>query len=155
MIMFADLQRANLEVARPPGVALTVVAPTVELVGTFEVNEGLMRIDMDYGHLRAQEATATLDDAARAKAMTSTDRLIVARDHAWFAEEALWQAPRRHAGSTADALAGLKQLKSIVGAALAERVALGLPSPDGAEAWSTTWEAHHGPRPAALPADLG
>ncbi|MGZ7014824.1 MAG: patatin-like phospholipase family protein, partial [Acidimicrobiales bacterium] len=153
MIMFADLQRANLEAPRPAGVDLTVIAPTVELVGTFEVNEGLMQIDMDYGRLRAQEATATVDEATRARAFALTDRVIVARDHAWFAEEALWQARTRSAtGSpaTAGMLEQVVALKGVVRTALAERVALGLPSPEGADAWATTWEAHTGPRPAGL-----
>jgi len=33
MILFADHQRANLAAVRPAGVDLTVIAPTVELVG--------------------------------------------------------------------------------------------------------------------------
>ena len=108
--MFADHQRANLAADAPAGVALTVIAPTVELVGSFEVNEGLMRIDMDYGHLRAQEVTAGLDPATQARAEALTDRIIVARDHAWFAEEALWRDP-----STAPPdLTRLEVLKAIV-----------------------------------------
>ena len=150
MIMFADLQKANLEVARPPGVELTVIGPTVELVGTFEVNAGLMHIDLDYGHLRAQEVTAGLDPATLARAQALTDRLIVARDHAWFAEEAIW---RDHASSAPD-LAAIRALKAVVRTALADRVALGLAAPDGADAWSTAWEVHADARPAVLPADL-
>ena len=158
MIMVADLQRANLEVARPDGVGLTLIAPTVELVGAFEVNEGLMRLDMDYGHLRAQEATAAMDEATRAQAFALTDRIVVARDHAWFAEEALWRAPSastgRSAATAADTLAQVRALKAVVGAAVGQRAALGLTSPEEAATWSTGWEAHHGPRPPGLPDDL-
>jgi predicted acylesterase/phospholipase RssA len=158
MIMVADLQRANLHVARPDGVGLTLIAPTVELVGAFEVNEGLMRLDMDYGHLRAQEATAAMDEATRVQAFALTDRIVTARDHAWFAEEVLWRRPpgasSRSAATTADALAGVRALKAVVGAAVTQRAALGLPSPEEAATWSTGWEAHHGPRPSGLPDDL-
>ncbi len=156
MIMFADLQRANLEAPRPDGVGLTVIAPTVELVGTFEVNAGLMHIDLDYGHLRAQEVTAGLDPATQARAEVLTDRLIVARDHAWYVEDRLWQAPTGKGSdpAVADLLQQVQALKGEVRAALADRVALGLASPDRADAWSTAWEVHAGPRPAGLPADF-
>ncbi len=154
MIMVADLQKANLEVARPPGVGLTVIAPTVELVGTFEVNAGLMHIDLDYGRLRAQEVTAGLDPASRDRAEALTDRLIIARDHAWFAEEQLWHPEKGAGTATPDALLQIRALKGVVRAALADREALGVASPEGADAWSTEWERHAGTRPSVLPADL-
>lgn len=148
-IGFFDQQRRSLVGPWPTGAAagavrVRAVAPTVDLVGAFEVNEGLMRIDMDYGWLRAQEATADLPEPDASAARRLTDRIVVARDRAWFVEEALWR------GEPAT-LADVQRLKQVVADALARRAALGLAPPEGAEAWSATWEAHAVERPDALP----
>jgi len=71
------------------------------------VNEGLMLIDMDYGWMRAEEVTVELSPADRETAVELTDRITVARDRAWFAEELLWRAEDPGAGDLAP-LRGLK-----------------------------------------------
>ena len=133
-LMFYDQQRRSLQV--PEGVGLDVIAPTVDLVGAFEVNEGLLRIDMDYGWLRAQEALADIDEGTRALARLLTDRIAVARDRSWYAEE-LVMADRP--GATLD---DVRRLKEVVGETLDRRAALGLEPPPGASSWASTWEAH-------------
>ncbi|MCU0269240.1 MAG: patatin-like phospholipase family protein [Acidimicrobiales bacterium] len=147
-IAFASAQRSQLRVQRPAGAELRTVVPTVDVVGAFEVNEGLLRLDMDYGHLRAQEALADLDDDVRARAMALTDRAVVARDRAWYLEEAWWHAPA--GGGTGD-LGALRAAKQEVAEALTARAALGLALPAGAEAWWEGDEHHRGDRPSELP----
>ena len=68
-IGFYDQQRTNLTYPLAAGGHLTVVAPTVDLVGPFEVHQGLMLIDMDYGGLRAAESFAGLPAATLARAV--------------------------------------------------------------------------------------
>ena len=144
-IMFSDHQRANLGVAVPDGTVVTAIAPTLDLVGAFEVNEGLMRIDMDYGALRAAETLAELAPDDRARAMVLTDRAVAARDRAWFLEEDLWRGD--DSGGRLDAL---RRCKDEVRSALEERASL-VPLPDGVDGWWTGWESHAAPRPEGLP----
>lgn len=150
MIMFLAQQRASLAAPRADGVRVRAIAPTVDVVGAFEVNPGLLRIDMDYGWLRADETLADLDTEGRATATAATDSAIVARDHAWHLEQALWdgvlEPPDRHA-----VLEAARRCKRAVAAALERRAALGLDLPEGADAWATTWESHDGDRPDDLP----
>lgn len=149
-IGFFERQRANLAVPRPPGVGLTVVAPTLDVVGPFEVAQGLMLLDMDYGWLRAAEATADVTDEVRQRAMAASDAATAARERAWYAEEALWHG----AEPTADALDALRATKRQVHRAMAERAATGLPLPPHTERWWLAYESHAEPAPTGLPADL-
>jgi hypothetical protein len=146
-ISFADRQRANLDVRRPDDSTLTVVAPTLDVVGPFEVEHGLMLLDMDYGWLRAAETFADLSAADRAVAQQASDRVTAARELAWYLEEDLWAA----GGATDEELRRLRDLKVRVRAAMQRRTALGLAAPDGAERWHVGYEAHTGERPAGLP----
>ena len=150
-IGFAEKQRENLGVPRPPGTELVVVEPTVDLVGAFEVNAGLMHVDLDYGALRAEEALADLDDDARAAAMDATDRVVVARDRAWYAEEDAFTSAT--ADEAAPAMERVRAAKRQVRDALAARAAAGLPADDLAEGWWRGYEAHAVARPPHVPAD--
>lgn len=133
-LMFFDQQRRSLDL--PSDVALDVVAPTVDVVGAFEVEEGLLRIDMDYGWLRAQEALAGLDAGTEVEARRLTDRIVVARDRAWFAEELVASG---QPGADGDDVA---RCKAAVATALDRRRSLGLEPPPGAEAWASEPELH-------------
>lgn len=124
-----------------------MVEPTVDVVGPFEVDQGLMLIDMDYGWMRAAEACAELDETARGRAMACSDRAITARERAWYLEERLWSGE-----APAGALARLREVKREVEDAVAERASLGLPTPPEAEGWWRGWEPHANPRPAHLAA---
>ncbi|MCC5953900.1 MAG: patatin-like phospholipase family protein [Acidimicrobiia bacterium] len=150
MIMFLAQQRASLATPRADGVAVRAVVPTVDVVGAFEVNPGLLRIDMDYGWLRAEETMADLDDGDRAAAMAATDTAITARDHAWHLEQAAWDGGLEGAERQA-VLDAARRCKEAVGEAVARRAALGLTTPPGADAWATGWESHEGTAPDDLP----
>jgi len=149
-IAFTQRQLDNLAVPVPDGGSLEVIAPTVDVVGPFEVAQGLMLIDLDYGRMRAAEVLAGLDDDRRARAMEASDRVVAARERAWYLEEELWAAGR----ATADDLARLRHTKDQVRRALATRSGLGLPAPEGAPRWWLDWEHHGTDRPPGLPADL-
>lgn len=145
---FSAKQHDNLAVGLPEDAELTVVAPTVDVVGAFEVNPGLLRIDLDYGALRAVDVFETEGAGVRRRASELTDRIIVERERAWYLEEELWQAP-----VPGDLLRGVRAAKRAVREALSDRAALGLPVPDGADAWWSTYESHSSRRPDVLPAD--
>lgn len=142
-IGFADTQITNLAVTGPPGSSVTVVAPTVDVVGPFEVQQGLMLLDMDYGRMRAEEATADCDDDQRARAIDASDSITVARELVWHLEElGADEGPNAAAGKAA-----IEALHERIRSALDERAAAGFTEPPGADAWVSGPEHHGSDRP--------
>ncbi len=146
-IVFAERQRADISPTLPPGTTLTVIDPIVDVVGPFEVSQGLMLLDMDYGWCRAADLLADVSDPVRAAAVGATDAIVTARATAWHHEETIW----RHGEPGAFELDRLRKLKQTVRDALRERRVLGLPVPDGADRWWADYEVHRRPRPPSLP----
>ncbi len=138
----------NLATPLPDGTVHTVIQPTMLVVGTFEVHPGRMRIDIDYGWLRAQETVAGLDDGTRPILTTTSDTIIRLRQRAWSIENRLIE--RRDAADLSD----LRATKAAIGSALVARSALGFPGPDGSEVWRHGWELHTRPVPDDLPASF-
>lgn len=147
VVAFAERQQANLHPPLPPGVEVTVIDPVVDVVGPFEVAQGLMLLDMDYGWMRAADVLGVVDRDTRRRAEEATDAVAVARTRAWHLEEAIWGTGRAHSTD----LAAVAECKRAVRDAVCERKGLGLPTPPDAERWWTGYEAHRGPRPACLP----
>ncbi len=141
-IAMADRQRENLAVALPLNAALITIDPVVDVVGYFEVQPGLLRINKDYGWLRAADVMAEGDTTLRSEIADETHRLTAARLQAWHLEEAIWESSR--AGDHADAgtVALLRELKRQVHDIVDQRKQLGFPVPDGCEAWWTGYEVH-------------
>ena len=152
MIGIADRQQANLGVTLPEGVTLTTIDPVVDVVGLFEVQPGLLRINKDYGWLRAADVLAEGDPAIVADMAESTHAVVEARREAWRLEESLWApTPRQDASDHAGTLALVREQKERVRELLDRRKQLGFPVPDGCEAWWTEYEAHTTARPRGLP----
>jgi hypothetical protein len=141
-IAMADRQRENLAVALPPNATLITIDPVVDVVGYFEVQPGLLRINKDYGWLRAADVMAEGDATVLFEIAAETHRLTAARLQAWHLEEAIWESSR--AGDHADAgtVALLRELKRQVHDIVDQRKQLGFPVPDGCEAWWTGYEVH-------------
>ena len=152
MIGVAERQIANLNASLPEGVTLTTIDPVVDVVGLFEVQPGLLRINKDYGWLRAADLLAEGDTAMVADMVDGTHAIVEARREAWRLEESLWSAGRSDA-STAGTLALVREQKQVVRALVDRRKQLGFPVPDGCEAWWNAYEAHTRTRPDGLPAD--
>jgi predicted acylesterase/phospholipase RssA len=149
-IAFAERQKADIAQPLPAGTTLTVIDPTVDVVGLFEVSQGLMLLDMDYGWCRAADLLAEVSEQARAVVVETTDAIVTARAMAWHREEELW-----HKGAVAELeLDRLRKLKQTVRDALRERRALGVPTPADADRWWSEYEVHHRPRPSFLPPSL-
>jgi NTE family protein len=151
VIGMAERQRENLATALPEGVTLTTIDPIVDVVGLFEVQPGLLRINKDYGWLRAADILAAGDPTLVADMAAQTHHLIGARLQAWHLEESLWTAPSAGAQADAGTLALLRQLKHEIARVIERRKQLGFPVPDGCEAWWSDFEAHSGQRPPNLP----
>lgn len=149
-IALVDRQRTDLAHPLPAGTTLTVIDPTVDVVGPFEVAVGLMRVDMDYGWLRAADVLSRDHQAERQAAARATDALVTARVQAWYLEEELWSAGRP--SRPAAALAALVGLKRAVREAAWERSKLDLPQMPGHERWWSGYEEHGRPAPSWLPA---
>jgi len=141
-IAMADRQRENLAVVLPAAATLTTIDPVIDVVGYFEVQPGLLRINKDYGWLRAADVMAEGDATLLAEIAGETHRLTAARLQAWHLEESIWESSR--AGDHADpgALSLLRELKRQVQEIVDRRKQLGFPVPDGCEAWWTGYEVH-------------
>jgi NTE family protein len=146
-IAFAGRQHANLGTALPPGASVTLIDPVVDVVGPFEVAQGLMLLDMDYGWMRAADVMADVDPETRRRAALATDAVAVGRTRAWHHEEAAWRAGRAGGADVEE----IDRCKAAVRDAVAERKGLGLPTPPDAERWWTGYEVHQGQAPAGLP----
>jgi NTE family protein len=151
MIGVAERQRENLAVALPAGVSLTTIDPVVDVVGLFEVQPGLMRINKDYGWLRAADLLAEGDPTLLTETAEGTHQLIADRLRAWHLEETLWTASNERAQADAGTLALLRELKQQIYRAVDQRKQLGFPVPENCESWWTDYEVHGGLRPANLP----
>jgi NTE family protein len=151
MIGLADRQRENLEVTLPDGATLTTIDPIIDVVGIFEVQPGLLRINKDYGWLRAADVMAEGDAAMLAEVAAETDVLVEARVNAWKLEETLWAPTRATAGSQEGTLALLRELKEQIRQVVEHRKQLGFPVPAECADWWTEYEVHSGERPPGLP----
>ncbi len=145
---FLETQEANLAVPLPPGTTNTVIAPTLDVVGSFEVHRGLMSIDIDYGWMRAQETLARPDEGLAPIVTTATDTITVQRTRAWHLERRCMEDA---AGMTPTRFAALEQIKAAVRSAVTARAALGFAAPPGAERWWTDFETHSLPIPDTFP----
>ena len=150
MIGVAERQIANLNIHLPEGTTLTTVDPVVDVVGLFEIEPGLLRINKDYGWLRAADLLADGDASIRADIADGTHAIVEARREAWRLEESLW-AVGRIGESDAGTLALVREHKETVRALVDRRKQLGFPVPDGCEDWWTGYEAHTAERPQGLP----
>jgi NTE family protein len=156
VISLADRQRENLAIALHPGVSLTTIDPVVDVVGFFEAEVGLLRINRDYGWLRAADVMAEGDPTLRAEIAAQTHEIAEARLRAWHTEEKLWGSSslgRSALGRESEAgiCALLRECKLAVRDLVDQRKQLGFPVPDGCEAWWTEYEVHDNERPAHLP----
>ncbi len=128
------------------GAALTAVTPSMNVVAPFEVQQGLLLIDMDYGWMRAAEAT-DLDASCQRIAQGMSDALTVGRIRAWYLEEMVIEADVAGQEPAEDVAVALRSAKSTVATQLASWRQWGLPTPSGADAWATSAETHNRPLP--------
>ena len=154
MIGVAERQISNLQVALPAGTSLTTIDPIVDVVGLFEVQPGLLRINKDYGWMRAADVLAEGDADMVADVAEGTHALVEARREAWRLEEELWTADGP-ATDEAGTLALVREHKRHVRDLVDRRKQLGFPLPDGCEAWWGEFEVHTSPQPQTLPARPG
>jgi predicted acylesterase/phospholipase RssA len=151
VISLADRQRENLGIALAPGASLTTIDPVVDVVGFFEAEVGLLRINRDYGWLRAADVMAEGDPTLRAEIAAQTHQIAEARLRAWHTEEKLWGTAPLGRGSEAGICALLRECKLAVRDLVDQRKQLGFPVPDGCEEWWTEYEVHDAEPPAHLP----
>jgi NTE family protein len=151
VISLADRQRENLAIALAPGVSLATIDPVVDVVGFFEAEVGLLRINRDYGWMRAADVLAEGDPTLRAEIAAQTHQIAEARLRAWHIEEKLWGASPRGGDSEAGICALLRESKSGIRRLVDQRKQLGFPVPDRCEEWWTEYEVHDSARPSHLP----
>jgi len=147
---YLSTQLDNLAVVLPDGVTNTVIEPTIDVVGSFEVHIGLMNIDIDYGHMRAVEVLSGLDEAVVPIASAASDSITLHRQLCWQLEDHAISSGVMHR----DVLERLRALKRSVRSAVGAWTELGFSGPAGIEAWGQTWELHAADVPEHFPADL-
>ena len=150
MIGVAERQLSNLHVGLPAGSTLTTIDPVVDVVGLFEVQPGLLRINKDYGWLRAADVLAEGDPALLTGMAEGTHAIADARRQAWRLEESLWTEDRS-GPPDAGTLALVREQKEIVRDLVDRRKQLSFPVPDGCESWWNEYESHLEARPEDLP----
>ncbi len=149
MIGMSDRQLENLATTLPAGTILTTIDPVVDVVGLFEVEQGLLRINKDYGWLRAADLMSEGDSNVTAEQADGTHVLAQARVEAWELEERLWHTAS--VDNVAGDLALLRECKEQIRTIVDQRKQLGFPVPEGCEAWWTDYEVHGAARPSHLP----
>ena len=151
VISLADRQRENLAIGLTPGVNLSTIDPVVDVVGFFEAEVGLLRINRDYGWMRAADVLSEGDPTLGADIAATTHKIAEARLRAWHTEEKLWNAFSLSGEAEAGICALLRECKLSIRQLVDERKQLGFPVPDGCEAWWTEYEVHDQAPPPHLP----
>ena len=144
---YLSTQAENLATPLPDGTTHTIIRPTIDVVGTFEVHPGLMKIDIDYGRLRAEEALADLDEGVLPIVTTASDTITLQRDRAWHIEHAAIV----EGGLSPAQLRELRRTKDAVHSAVVARSALGFPPPPQAHTWWEGPEHHSATLPDGFP----
>lgn len=140
-----ELQRSNLRYPLADGARLRVIGPTVDVVGAFEVEPGLIKVDFGYGWLRAAEVCAELDSREAEQMRGDSDTIASERERAWFLEEQLLTYGR--AAHIEDAL---RRSRQRVADAVTRWMGSGLEPMSGMELWGLQWEGHRTPVPDEL-----
>jgi NTE family protein len=154
MVGVADRQLSNLGAPLPEGATLTTIDPILDVVGLFEVQPGLLRINKDYGWLRAADILAQGDAALLSEVAQGTHDLVRARREAWLLEDTLWSRVKPD-GNEAGSLALIREHKARVRDLVDRRKQLGFPVPDNCESWWTDYESHATECPPHLPTRPG
>ncbi len=132
-----QLSRENLEFPLADGAKLTVIEPTADVLGGFEMEPGLIEIDFSYGWLRAAETLADATDEERRMLTKLSDDIVLQRERAWFAEERILTA-----GPQLNLVGALRRSREHVVASVTKWQDFGLPEPSGISEWGRSWEQH-------------
>jgi NTE family protein len=133
-----EATRANLRYPVADGASLRIIAPTVEVVGTFEVSHGLIGIAVDYGWMRAAEVTAGVPGTDAAELARISDTVAILRARAWQLEEQVLRE-----GPSDDVVATLAGVRADTAAAAARWSAGGFDPPASLADCGQAWEGHH------------
>ncbi len=126
-------QRRDLAMPLPDGARLTVIDPTVMAIGPFETELGLMKINMDYGWLRACGETSKLKDDEKERAHELADGIVTGRVRSWYLEHGA-------AGDGEGVAEALTSAKAMIATAVRGWRSLGLALPATADSWSQDTE---------------
>ena len=143
MIGMIDRQKENLRTPLPAGTTLTTIDPVVDVVGLFEIEPGLLRINKDYGWLRAADVLAEGDPdlLADVAAQTHHDRPRPGRQ-AWHVEELAVGHRGKDGNAGGRHLSLVRQHKARSAGPWISASSSGSPCPTAASAWWTEYEIH-------------
>ena len=144
VLEFYDQVRRSLRYPLADGATMTSIAPTMDIVGMFEVELGLLAIDVDYGWLRAAEATG-LDAQTQIEAQVVSDQITTGRQRAWHLEDMVLTAEAAGESVPKRVSMALASAKQMVADGVAAWQGFGLPLPVGATQWAHNPEVHTPP----------
>lgn len=137
-----ELSRTNLDYPLADGAKLTIIEPTADVLGGFEVEQGLIEIDFDYGWLRAAETLSASTSQDQHELAHISDEIIQQRERAWFAEERILTS-----GPQLNLVGALRRSRQHVVDSVARWRGFGIPEPSGMAEWGARWEHHQQPVP--------
>ncbi|HEU4945919.1 MAG TPA: patatin-like phospholipase family protein [Kribbella sp.] len=154
--LFDETWQNDLSPFRGYNVPVRVIAPQIETHSLLKVDAGLVRIDMDYGYMRAyDEFQSNVGERAALRGLSlqiASKRLEVWAEYEHRSEGVLQDEERGRLGSvglthvpSADSLADVRRLKLEIRAHCLERqtrVKDARANPSGIEAAWQTWEKH-------------
>ncbi|GAA3634900.1 patatin-like phospholipase family protein [Microlunatus ginsengisoli] len=155
-VMLNEIGLDDLRVQPRPGAAtptVHLIAPDVEIHDVTTIDPGLIKINRDYGWMRAADVLDGIDQASRRWAL-ATEIAMLRRD-IWDLENRRYghESPTRLADGTPlpdPSLQGdIDTAKSGLGALLDQRSAAGGPLPSDIRGWTTTLELHPWAPPTA------
>ena len=86
-IMLDEVKRGDKDQHKKFGKTITLIQPQVEIHGTQTIDPGLIRINIDYGYMRAYEVCELNIDAYQER--TYASEIAMCRKKIWAAEDAL------------------------------------------------------------------
>lgn len=140
-----ELERINLSYPLAAGATMTVIEPTVDVLGLFEVEGALLKMDMDYGWMRAAETMGSLPVDKAQELGKLSDTVVEQRERIWFIEERLLDE-----GADSDVVGALRRSRAQVLESVAVWQASGLPQPATMDHWGHDWEEHDRDVPVEL-----
>ena len=140
-----ELERINLSYPLADGATMTVIEPTVDVLGLFEVEGALLKMDMDYGWMRAAETMSDLSADKKEQLGEASDTIVQQRERVWFIEERLLDD-----GADSDMVGALRRSRKRVVQMVQEWQAAGLTQPESMDQWGHVWEEHTRDVPKAL-----
>lgn len=143
-IQFYDQVMRSLQYPLPRGVKMKVIAPTLDVIGPFEVEQELMTLAMDYGWLRAAEVM-NLRPKELAAAAQISDQIIIGRQRYWHLQRLLDKLEAEQVVPDVTVTSAVQSALKMINNGMNAWQKYGLTPPVGFDQWATPWHRQENP----------